>query len=176
MKNKKDVLWFGTSLTRPLNIKKFEQDTKTNLSRIEVYGIAKDEKRLQCSNNLKDSVNEALKDNENVDAIVLEAGSKEITDINITETLRDSKANIEDSKKQWINKVESDSEAIFDVATNALIGSNVKDVFILKRFPRFDNDDPFDIKKDLTEHANNHLDKLWKSNDVYEIMGSNFIV
>ena len=61
--------------------------------------------------------------------------------------------------------MEDDSKTVFNIAVNSLYESRVKDVIILKRFPRFDprENDPNEIKRELSEHANNYYDKLWKN-------------
>ena len=75
----------------------------------------------------------------------------------------DKDKNIDEYKKIWFEKVEKDSENLFQIAQNALNAKNVKKVVIIKRLPRHDRSsrDLFRIKSDLSKFANSIYDHLW---------------
>ena len=101
---------------------------------------------------------------EDVETLVLETGSIEITNINVNKAVNDPKKNIEEYKKLWFAKVENDSANLFEVAEDALKRStSLKKVIIVKRLPRFDpsKDDVLGIKSELSIYANTCYDQLW---------------
>ena len=98
------------------------------------------------------------------DALVLQSGSIEITDINVNEALQDTKKDIREYKKDWFAKIENDSTNLFNIAEEALANSNdIKKVFIVKRLPRYDRapDDILQIKSQLSQFGNAQYDCLW---------------
>ena len=163
-KNKKNVMWVGTSITKALNCKQVEQNTNTSFDRIEVYGIRRDNQRLHSDKNLVESVNKALETTQSTDVMVLESGSKEISDIDVVNALNDKGKHFENYKKEWIKQFENDSKTVLNVAETALKEGKVKDVIVVKRLPRFDlkQSDPVEIKRELSDHANKYYEQMWE--------------
>ena len=100
---------------------------------------------------------------DDVETLVLQTGSIEITNINVNNAVKDPKKNIEEYKQKWFEKVERDSSNLFEVAEDALKNSTyLKKVIIIKRMPRFDprKDDILGIKSQLSHYANTCYDQL----------------
>ena len=100
---------------------------------------------------------------EKPDAIVLQTGSIEITNINVKNALMDSDKSIEEYKQEWTKKVKEDSTNLFNIAKKALDIKSDMEVVIVKRLPRYDpkSEDPFHIKQSMSEYANSVYDQLW---------------
>ena len=103
-------------------------------------------------------------ENDDVDTLVLQTGSIEITNIDVNKAVMDTKKQIEEYKSDWFRKVEKDSSNLFSVAEAALKQSKgLKKVIIIKRLPRFDRsrDDILGIKSQLSNYANMCYDQIW---------------
>ena len=98
---------------------------------------------------------------DDTDTLVLHGGSSEITDIDVNKAVMDTKKNFEEHKKEWFEKVEEDSNKLFDIAVVA--AKSLNKVVIVKRHPRYDRrkDDFLGIKSQLSKYANACLDQLW---------------
>ena len=107
------IVWLGTSISKVLDQKKFEKDTKTNLKVIKAYGIKKEQNQRFPASNFTDIVPKVIK-NENPDAIVLQTGSIEITNIDVKKALMDPSNSIEEYKAEWTRKVKDDSTNLFN--------------------------------------------------------------
>ena len=136
-KQVKNVVWIGTTVCNVLDEKKFQNDTKTNLKTVKAYGIKAETNQRFSELNFAKIVPMVVK-NENPDAIVIETGSIEITNIDVKKALMDPNKSIEEYKKEWTAKTKEDSINLYNIAKNALeIKKNMK-VIIVKRLPRFD--------------------------------------
>ena len=156
------VLWFGSSLSKSLDIHKFQRDTKTRVKNVKAYGIKKEENQLVPEMNFTDIVPDIMKD-EDPDTIVLEGGSIEISNIDVKGALMDEDRDIEDYKKEWFHKVGEDSENMFGVAEKAIKQKPNLKIIIVKRLPRHDpySVDPLGIKKKISKFGNDAYDQMW---------------
>ena len=105
-------------------------------------------------------------ENHSTDAIILQAGSIEITNIDVKKAPMDPNKSIEEYKHEWTLKVKEDSTNLFNLAKSALkLQPNLK-VIIVKRLPRYDTktQDPIYIKQSLSEFGNSVYDQLWLEN------------
>ena len=93
---------------------------------------------------------------DNPDAIVLQTGSIEITNIDVRKALMDPNKNIEEYKEEWTNKVKDDSTNLFNLAKRAVEIKPDMEIVIIKRLPRYDPkaQDPLHIKQSLSELSN----------------------
>ena len=141
--SKANIAWVGTSISNVLDKQKFEHDTNTNVEFVNV-------------------VPEAL-ENDEVDVLVMETGSTEITNIKVNEALLDTSKQITEYKDQWFKHVEEDSKNLFKVAEDAIKQKPNLKVIVLKRLPRFDrsSQDILGIKSQLSNYANQIYDQLW---------------
>ena len=96
-------------------------------------------------------------------AIILQAGSIEISNINVKEALMDTEKDFEQYKKDWAAKVEEDSANLYDVAVKAIEKNPTMKVIIVKRLLRYDpvSSDPKGIKSQLSRFGNHVYDQLW---------------
>ena len=162
-KTQKCVAWIGTSVSKVLNRKKFEEENEVKLKMFTADVIDEEAESgyPKFHNNFKKVVPKVLNE-ENFDAIVLEAGSKEISDINVNEAVMDTKEDLLNIKKQWFARVEEDSKKIFEIAEEAVAKNSKLKVIIIKRLPRYDksSQDILGIKSQLSVYANNVYDQL----------------
>ena len=93
---------------------------------------------------------------DDTDTLVLHGGSSKITDIDVNKAVMDTKKNFEEHKKEWFEKVDEDSNKLFDKAVVA--AKSLNKVVIVKRLPRYDF---LGIKSQLSKYANACLDQLW---------------
>ena len=156
------VLWIGSSLSKSLDIHKFQRDTKTRLKNVKAYGIKKEKNQLFPEMNFTDIVPDVMKD-EDPDTIVLEGGSIEISDIDVKGALMDEDRDIEDYKKEWFYNVGEDSANLFEVAESAIKQKPNLKIIIVKRLPRHDpfSVDPLGIKKKISKFGNDAYDQMW---------------
>ena len=160
---KKKIVWVGTSLSKHLIKSKLEDDLKVDLKVDRAYCIENEPDAHFRERNFRAVVPKAI-ENENVETLVLQTGSIEITNINVSKATKNPKKNIEEYKKKWFAKVEDNSENLFEVAERALKNStSLKRVIIVKRLPRFDlsKDDDLGIKSELSNYANACYQQLW---------------
>ena len=162
-------MWTGSSVSNVLDNKKFQNDTKTNLKTVKAYGIKSDSNQRYPELNFTTIVPKVV-NNENPDAIVLQTGSIEITNIDVKKALMDPNKSIEEYKKEWTVKTKEDSINLYNIATNALKIKQTMKVIIVKRLPRYDpkHQDPIHIKQSLSELSNSILDQLWLENGAPE--------
>ena len=101
--------------------------------------------------------------NNNIDTLVMEAGSIEITNIKVNKALMDTSKDIKEYKKQWFDQVEEDSKKLFKIAEDAIKHKPALKVVIIKRIPRFDcsSQDILGIRSTLSNFANSVYDQLW---------------
>ena len=86
---KKKIKWIGTSLSNVLNKEKFEKDLNVELSMAKAYCIEK---------NFTEVVPTEV-DNKDIDILVLQTGSIEITDLDINNAVIDTTKDLSD----WFN-------------------------------------------------------------------------
>ena len=100
---------------------------------------------------------------ENPETIVLQAGSIEISNIDVKKAMMDTEKDIDTYNKEWALKVENDSKNLFDIAEKAVKDNPKLKVIIVKRLPRFDSYsiDPLGVRSELTKFANKSYDQLW---------------
>ena len=161
--NKNDKLvWVGTSLSKTLDIHKFQNDTKSSVKTVKAFGIKREENHLYPEMNFTEIVPEVIEE-DSPDTLVLQGGSIEITNIDVKQALMDSNKDIEDYKEEWFSKTEKDSSNLFDIAERAIKKKPKMKVIIVKRLPRNDPfiSDPLGIKKKLSKFGNNVYDQLW---------------
>ena len=60
-------------------------------------------------------VPQTIKD-DNTDTLVMEAGSIEITNIDVNKAMMNTDKDIEESKKEWFELVEESSKSLFKIA------------------------------------------------------------
>ena len=114
-----NVVWFGTSISKALNKSMFERDMHVNLKVVKAYGIQAEKNQRCPESNFTDIVPKVV-ENENPDAIILQTGSIEISNIDVKKALMDSDKNIEEYKNEWMSKVKEDSTNLFELSKRAL--------------------------------------------------------
>ena len=162
--SKKNVKWIGTSLSNVLEKDKLEKNLDVNLSVVKAYTIEKESSSYFKEKNFSEVVPIEV-ENKDIDILVLQSGSIEITDLDINEAVLDTTKDLSDYKREWFKKVEDTSEKLFDIAENALRKNrNIEKVIIVKRLPRFDrgSDDILQMKSKLSEFGNTCYDQLWR--------------
>ena len=160
-----NIVWVGTSISKVLDINKFEKDTNSNLKIVKAYGIKAENNQRFPASNFTNVVPKVIA-SEDPDAIVLQTGSIEISNIDVKKALMDPDQNIEKYKNEWMSKVEEDSKNLFNVAKKALEKKPRMKVIIVKRLPRYDLkcQDPIHIKQSLSQFGNSVYDQLWLKN------------
>jgi hypothetical protein len=101
------IAWIGTSISKALDRNTFENDTNVKLKFVKAYGIKeetavsypKDPFRFPDTN-FKKIVPEVLEEAD-VDTLVMETGSIEITNIKVNDAMMDTTKDIEEYKKEW---------------------------------------------------------------------------
>ena len=99
--------------------KKFERNTKSSVKFVRVNGIAEETespypKQAQSFlNKTFEKVVPEVIENNNIDTLVMQAGSVEISNIKVNEALMDTSKDIRAYKKKWFDKVENDCKKIF---------------------------------------------------------------
>ena len=157
---KKSIVWFGTSISKALDKKKFEYDTNAKLKIVKAYCI-QEEGKFPKSNFC--NVVPTVLENETADVAVFQTGSIEITNLDVKKAMMDPNKDIKEYEKEWTNKAEKDSEILFNLALEVTRNNPEMEVVILKRLPRFDSkvQDPNGIKSKLSQFANNVSDHLF---------------
>ena len=158
----KNIVWIGTSISKALDSKKLEEDTNMKVKVVKSYGIKRECNQRFPASNFTEMVPKVIKQ-DNPDAVVLQTGSIEITNIDVKKALMDPFKSIEQYKQEWTDKVKDDSNNLFNVAKTAVKMKPDIEVVILKRLPRYDpkSTDPLHIKQSLSELANSVYDQLW---------------
>ena len=102
----KNVAWIGTSISKVLEKKKFENENNVKLKVFKAYSIAGEtetaypkEKIRYPERNFKKVVPEVL-DDDDIDVVILQTGSIEISNINVNEAVMDTTQDIESYKKK----------------------------------------------------------------------------
>ena len=154
------MTWFGTSVSKVINIKKFKEDTEADLKVVKAYCIQ--EEGLFPKSNFCSIVPAEL-EIQKADVAVFQTGSIEITNLDIKKAMMDYQIHIKDYEIEWFRKVEDDSTNLFNLAIDVTAKQQDLEVVILKRLPRFDpiSEDPIGIKKKLSTFANNVYNQLW---------------
>ena len=163
---KETISWLGTSVSKVLNKEKFEKDLNVNLKMTRAYCIKEEDNARYKDVNFKEMVPKVI-ERDDPDTIVLQTGSIEITNIDVNNALMDTKKHLNEYRREWFEKVEKDSENLFNIAKEALEKSkNVRKVIIVKRISRFDrsSSDLIGIKSQLSRYANSVYDQLWIKN------------
>ena len=163
LKKKHKIAWVGTSISKVLDKGKFESDINVELKTERAYCIKDDPNAFFRESNFRKVVPKVLKNND-IDTLVLQTGSIEISNIDVNQSVMDPKKEIDQYKKEWFAKVEEDSSNLFDIAEDAIKhSSNLKKVVIIKRLPRFDRsrDDILGIKSQLSKYGNNCYDQQY---------------
>ena len=157
---KHKVFWVGTSVSKAVNKKKFENDLNVEMTVVRADCIK--EEGHHKESNLNAIVPEIV-ENEGADTIVLQSGSIEITNIDVNKAIMDTSKDISEYKKEWYKKVENDSNNIFSMAEDAVAMDSSLNVIIVKRLPRYDkpSSDILGIKSQISKYANNVYDQLW---------------
>ena len=161
---KTKIKGIGTSVSNVLDLPKFEKDLDVNLVINKAYCIDEEENARFKDKHFKAAVPKEIK-NEDVDILVLQTGSIEITDLKVNEALVDTKKELSEYRKEWFSKVEEASTKLFNIAEDALEkNKNIKKVVILKRLPRFkrSSSDLLQIKSQLSEFGNACYDQIWQ--------------
>ena len=154
------VTWVGTSLSKVLDRNKFEHDSNVKLTTVKAYCV-KEEGNFPKSN-FQETVPRVLSKGD-IDTLVLETGSIEITNMDVNNAVMDPNKDIKDYKEEWFAKAEESSTELFKIAENAIADNEHINVIILKRLPRFDrsSDDILNIKSKISTFANQTYDQLW---------------
>ena len=101
------IIWFGTSVSKSLNKKKFEKDTNTKVKVVKAYGIEGDSNQRYPEVNFNKVVTDTL-EKEEPDAIILQTGSIEITNIDVKGALMDPLKSIDQYKAEWTLKAKKE--------------------------------------------------------------------
>ena len=133
----KNIAWVGTSLSESLDVYAFERDKNTKVKVTKAYGIVRDAKQLYPDKNFADIVPDVIA-RDSPDTLVLQAGSIEISSIDVKRALMDDEGDIAEYKKEWFAQVESDSANLFNITEAAIEMKPNLEVFIVKRLPRYD--------------------------------------
>ena len=159
-KKRKEVAWVGTAMSRPIDFKDLEKDLKVDIKVVEIDSIRRGRRGSRKS--LKDGVEKAL-GNHKPDILVLQAGSEEISCLEVKKASRDEGKNFDECRKKWARYVEEDSKAIYKVAEEAVKENSDLEVIIVERLPRYDNnlDDPLKLKQELSTFANTVYKQEW---------------
>ena len=168
-KNYHNLTWVGTSISKSLDMKKFETDNNVKINMVKAYSITdevhtpypKDNFRFPDTN-FKSVLPKVLED-DSIDTLVLQTGSIEISNIKVNEAVMDASKEISKYKEEWFNQVETDTKNLFTLAEEA-VGKNPNlNVIIVKRLPRYDRSsrDIIGIKSQLSTYANSIYDQLW---------------
>ena len=154
------VTWVGTSISEALDVKKFEKDTGSQVTVERAYCI-ENEGRFKDIN-FSAVVPEIVKKGD-VDTLVLQTGSIEITNMEVNKSMMDVEKDLKTFKSECYEKVEKDSENLFSVAENAVAHNPELNVIIVKRLPRYDRSskDILGLKSQLSKFANHVYDQLW---------------
>ena len=154
------MTWFGTSLSNALNTEKLEKDTNVEVKVVKAYCIQPEGKFPDL--NFTETVPAEL-EYDTPDTIVLESGSIEITNLDVKKAMMDTSKDLKEYEKEWTEKVEKDSENVFNIALKMTEKHKNMKIIILKRLPRFDskNQDPTSIKRRLSVFANSVYDHLY---------------
>ena len=157
---KHHVTWIGTSISKALKKEKIEQDLNVRVTAIKAYCV--NEEGRYPKSNFKAIIPDIVK-KKDVDTLVLETGSIEISNMDVNKALMDSKKNINEYKREWFEKAEEVSTELFGIAEEAIAVDENLHVIILKRLPRFDrsSNDLIKIKSNLSDFANQMYDQLW---------------
>ena len=134
-KDKHHLTWVGTSISKVLNHNKFEHDVDVKLTAVKAYCV-KEEGRFP-KDNFQAIVPKVVRAG-NIDTLVLETGSIEITNLDVHKAMNDPKKDIKEYKKEWFLKAEEASNDLFRVAEEAIEADKNLNVIIVKRLPRFD--------------------------------------
>ena len=168
-KNKLDIAWVGSSISKVMDIKQFEKYTRSNVKFVRADEIAEEnestypkEAQRFPDRTFTKVVPETIENND-VDILVMQGGSIEISNIKVNEALMDTSKNIQDYKQEWFDKVENDTKNLFKIAEEAVKSKPGLKVVIVKRLPRFDrsSQDILGIKAILSKYANSIYDQLW---------------
>ena len=152
-----------------MDVKKFENDTKSSFKFVRAYGIEEGNERASAKEPLKfphqtfkKVVPEVLK-KDDVDILVLQTGSIEISNIKVNEAVLDTNKDLNEFKTDWFDQVEKDSKNLFKIAEDAIKQKPKLKVVIIKRLPRFDSNsqDILNIKSSLSKFANSVYDQMW---------------
>ena len=159
-RNKKKMTWFGTSLSNSLDTEKLEKDTNMDVNVVKAFCIKPDGKYPDL--NFTDTVPAEI-EHDIPDIVVLEAGSIEITNLDVKKAMMDTNKDVKEYEREWTEKVEKDSENLFNLALKMTEEHKHMKIIILKRLPRFDTkaQDPTSIKSRLSVFANNVYDQLY---------------
>ena len=163
------IAWIGSSVSNVLDVKKLEQDTKTNVTFVKAYGIKEQsentypkEPQRFTDNTFKNIVPDVIEKND-IDILVMQTGDIEISNIKVNEALMDTSKDIQEYKQEWFDQVENDSKSLFNIAEEAIKKKPGLQVVIMRRLQRFDrsSQDILGIKAKLSNYANAVYDQLW---------------
>ena len=96
-----------------------------------------------------------------VNTLVLEAGSIEITNIDVNKAMMNTGKTVEEHKKVWFEETEETSKALFKIAEDCVEKDKQLHVIIMKRPQRFDrtSSDILGIKQKISEYGNKIYDQ-----------------
>ena len=163
VKKNPKVTWVGTSLSKALDEEKFENDANVDLTVEKAYCIA-EEGRYKNKNFA--AIVPKIVERGDIDTLVLQTGSIEITNVDVNKAMMDATKDIKVYKKDWYEKAEKDSTKLFSIAEDAIAKDPHLNVIIVKRPPRFDraSKDISGIKSQLSKFSNHVYDQLWLKN------------
>ena len=162
----KNIAWIG-DLDKALDKEKFEKDTNSKVKLFKAFGI-KDDTIDEHAKSFDTVVPEVV-ETEDVDTLVLQGGSIEITNIDVNQSIMDSKRDIEEEKRGWFSQAEEDSKKLFKLAEDALKRKPSLKIIIIKRLPRYDrsSQDILGIKSEISNFANLVLDQEWSPKNMH---------
>ena len=101
------------------------RDTNTNIKFVKAFGITEEiktpypkEEFRYPNENFRKIVPEVLEDKQ-IDTLVMQTGSIEITNIKVNQAIMDTSKSIDEYKKEWFNQAEEDSKNLFNIAEEA---------------------------------------------------------
>ena len=160
LKKRKEVVWVGTPISRPMDFNQLERDMKADMKVVEIDSIRNGRRGSRRS--LKDGVETALR-NHQPDIIVLQAGTEEISCLDVLKATKDEGKNFDECRKKWVKYVEEDSKDIYKIAEDVVKHNGDLEVVIVERLPRYDtrSEDPLNLKQELSTYANTVYKQEW---------------
>ena len=146
----KNILMVGDLLSRNLSASVVKNVTDMKFRWVEAATVEKEDDRAS----FRETVETEL-EREPVDTLVIQGGTEEVTNLDIT---GDVSSKMESMKKT----IKTSFENLFNIAENSLENnSGLQRVVLLKRMFRCDINDPDGLKSKLSEYGNRVFEDTW---------------
>ena len=135
-----------------------EKELDVELNAVRAYCVKREGKFPDL--NFEKVVPETI-ESDDVDTLVLETGSIEISNIDVNRAVMNFDKSVEESKREWFEEAEETSKALFQIAEDCVSKDKELNVVIVKRPPRFDKttNDILGIKQKISDYANKIYDQ-----------------